>query len=99
MHHSQMSVKPLYESASAPQDRAPALAPAKVLGFPWPPKALASLRRNECRFCVVDAPAGEMHLALFCAAPAAHRPYCAPHSQRCVQDVEIDLEALAVEIE
>jgi hypothetical protein len=72
---------------------------ASILQFPRPPKTLAQLRWLECRYCVAEAPKGEMDRALFCAAPCVEGPYCDVHAQRCLQPIEFDLEALAAEIE
>ena len=72
---------------------------ARILEFPRSPKTLSQLRRRECRFCVADAPNGQMDRALFCAAACADGPYCEPHAQRCLRPGELDLEALAAEID
>jgi hypothetical protein len=66
---------------------------------PHCPKPLAQLGRGECRFCVVDAPEGQMDSALFCAAPASDGAYCRAHRRLCVAPADHDLDALVAEIE
>jgi hypothetical protein len=59
---------------------------------------LASLRANECRYCVQDAPEGEMYRALFCARPAPDGPYCNGHARVCRRPNDLDIEMLAAEV-
>ena len=63
-------------------------------------KMLIDLGWNDCRFCVADAPEGEMHRALFCAAPVGDgEVYCAAHGPRCRRPPPDDGEQLLAEIE
>jgi hypothetical protein len=63
-----------------------------------PFKHLTALRTHECRYCVQDAPEGEMHYALFCARPTASGPYCEGHARVCRRPNDLDVEALAAEL-
>ena len=64
-----------------------------------PPKILAALKQAECRFCISDTAPGQMHLALFCAAPVEDGPYCAAHRRACSLPSDCDLDALVAEIQ
>jgi hypothetical protein len=77
---------------AAPRATAPVCPPPR-------PKLLTELTRTQCRFCIADAPEGQMHRALFCAAPIESGPYCAEHYRRCRRPSADDAEALAAEIE
>ncbi|MDB5453851.1 MAG: hypothetical protein JWO33_2429 [Caulobacteraceae bacterium] len=66
---------------------------------PHGPKPLLRLGPRECRFCILDAPEGQMDSALFCAAPAFDGAYCRAHRRRCLAPADHDLDALVAEIE
>ena len=91
----------LVEFASEKTLRTPSEAAAPA----WSPpdrsrsKILAHLNRHECRYCVADTAEGQMHAALFCAAPADEGPYCPDHRQVCRLPAKDDAELLAAEIE
>jgi hypothetical protein len=70
-----------------------------VVTLSRPPARLARLSPNACRFCVQDAPEGQMHAALFCAAPCETGPYCERHRRLCAHPAETDIDELAAEIE
>jgi hypothetical protein len=71
----------------------------RLVALPTRPKILAELNRRECRYCVADTAEGQMHLALFCAAPVDEGAYCTAHRRACRLPGAIDPEALAAEIE
>jgi hypothetical protein len=62
-------------------------------------KTLLELRAGECRYCVADTPEGRMDRALFCAAASTEGAYCPPHARACRMPSQLDLDALAAEIE
>ena len=96
MHYLGMSVKRVLSLPPQASSRAefPDARPAHPL-----PRPLAALRVNECRYCLADAPEGQMHRALFCAAPAHGGPYCPEHARLCRLPCPDDVEVLAAEIE
>jgi hypothetical protein len=83
-----------------PRAQSPACSPRRApLASVVRPKMLSALTWRECRFCLVDTPEGQMHQALFCAAPVEDGPYCADHRRACRRPVDDDIDALAAEIE
>ena len=81
-----------------PPPRTPGIAPVlrpELFG----PRRLDKLAPGQCRFCLVDAPKGQMDRALFCAAPAERGPYCADHRARCLAPPPEDIDDIAAEIE
>jgi len=76
----------------------PQTARPRLTLVPIPPRILADLRPRQCRYCVADAPKGDMDQALFCAAPARFGPYCAEHTAMTRRAEPFDLDAAWAEI-
>lgn len=69
-----------------PPMRAPKpLPPLREAAATGSPLILACLPANACRWPIDDPGPGRMHLARFCAGPAAGGPYCAVHAALAVR--------------
>jgi len=92
---------PIASEKSRPLNEPAARQPLRTWPRPVaaPFKHLTALRTHECRYCVQDAPEGEMHRALFCARPAPSGPYCEGHARVCRHPNDLDVEALAAEFD
>ena len=73
-------VVPRRDTVRLPPQRPPQpLPPLREVGATGSPATLACLPKGACRWPIDDPGAGRMHLALFCAGPAANHVYCAAH--------------------
>jgi hypothetical protein len=68
-----------------PQRPPQPLPPLREVGPTGAPAPLACLPAGACRWPIDDPGPGRMHLALFCAGPAAGHVYCAAHRALAVR--------------
>ena len=89
-----------FKTASEKSPDATARGAADVIPFPPRlPRPLARLADSDCRYCVEEAPDGDMDQALFCGEPAADGPYCPTHRRLCLRPTTaLDAAALAADI-
>ena len=71
--------RPRVERRLPPQRPPQPLPPLRDVAATGVPTRLAGLAAHACRWPIDDPGAGRMHLALFCAGPAARGVYCEAH--------------------